>query len=117
MVGKGYWKRTRGIYRPNLRCGDHTTDQYSRTLGRNFDGLCMYCNSHVLLGVSKELVPYSNFAHFAPRDFGFTYASGQVVWRFPVSFQIVWSLLVMVLIWPNAGRYSLCEIIYPGNHR
>ncbi|KAH8819385.1 general substrate transporter [Xylogone sp. PMI_703] len=34
-------------------------------------------------------------------DFGFTYASGQVVWRLPLSIQIIWSLLVFVLIWPN----------------
>ncbi|KAF2015784.1 sugar transporter-like protein [Aaosphaeria arxii CBS 175.79] len=35
-------------------------------------------------------------------DFGFTYASGQVIWRFPVAFQIFWSLLTLVLVFPNA---------------
>ncbi|KAL2214964.1 general substrate transporter [Thermoascus aurantiacus ATCC 26904] len=35
-------------------------------------------------------------------DFGFTFASGQVVWRLPVALQIVWSLLSIALLWPNA---------------
>ncbi|RFU25290.1 hypothetical protein B7463_g11044, partial [Scytalidium lignicola] len=34
-------------------------------------------------------------------DFGFTYASGQVVWRLPLAIQIIWSLLVFGLIFPN----------------
>lgn len=35
-------------------------------------------------------------------DFGFTYASGQVAWRLPVAIQIFWSLLTVVLCFPNA---------------
>ena len=35
-------------------------------------------------------------------DFGFTYASGQVVWRLPVAVQILWSVLTIVLTFPNA---------------
>ncbi|KAH9862410.1 hypothetical protein J1614_011065 [Plenodomus biglobosus] len=35
-------------------------------------------------------------------DFGFTYATGQVVWRLPVAIQIVWSLLCIILCFPNA---------------
>ncbi|KAL1964875.1 hypothetical protein VTN77DRAFT_6228 [Rasamsonia byssochlamydoides] len=35
-------------------------------------------------------------------DFGFTYASGQVVWCLPVAIQILWSLLTLVLLIPNA---------------
>ncbi|KAJ4373424.1 hypothetical protein N0V83_003719, partial [Neocucurbitaria cava] len=35
-------------------------------------------------------------------DFGFTYATGQVVWRLPVAMQIIWSLLCIVLTFPNA---------------
>ena len=35
-------------------------------------------------------------------DFGFTYATGQVVWRLPVAMQIIWSLLAVVLTYPNA---------------
>ncbi|PGH07084.1 hypothetical protein AJ79_06362 [Helicocarpus griseus UAMH5409] len=35
-------------------------------------------------------------------DFGFTHASGQVVWRVPVAMQIIWSLLTMALTWPNS---------------
>jgi hypothetical protein len=35
-------------------------------------------------------------------DFGFTYATGQVVWRFPVAMQVVFSILCIVLTFPNA---------------
>ena len=35
-------------------------------------------------------------------DFGFTYAKGQVVWRLPVAMQIIWSLLAIILTFPNA---------------
>ncbi|KAF2876441.1 sugar transporter-like protein [Massariosphaeria phaeospora] len=35
-------------------------------------------------------------------DFGFTYATGQVVWRLPVAIQIVWSMLTIALCYPNA---------------
>jgi MFS family permease len=35
-------------------------------------------------------------------DFGFTYATGQVVWRFPVTMQVVFSILCIVLTFPNA---------------
>ncbi|KAF2176567.1 general substrate transporter [Zopfia rhizophila CBS 207.26] len=35
-------------------------------------------------------------------DFGFTYAKGQVVWRFPVAMQIIFSFLAIVLTYPNA---------------
>ncbi|KAF2260887.1 sugar transporter-like protein [Lojkania enalia] len=35
-------------------------------------------------------------------DFGFTYATGQVVWRLPVAMQIIWSILAIVLTFPNA---------------
>lgn len=35
-------------------------------------------------------------------DFGFTYATGQVVWRLPVAMQIIWSLLCIILCFPNA---------------
>jgi MFS family permease len=34
-------------------------------------------------------------------DFGFTYATGQVVWRLPVAMQIIWSLLCIILCFPN----------------
>jgi hypothetical protein len=39
------------------------------------------------------------------RDFGFTYASGQVVWRLPVAMQILWSLLAIVLMIPTCGKF------------
>lgn len=35
-------------------------------------------------------------------DFGFTYATGQVVWRLPVAMQIIWSVLSVALLLPNA---------------
>jgi MFS family permease len=35
-------------------------------------------------------------------DFGFTYAKGEVVWRLPVAMQIIWSLLCIILCFPNA---------------
>jgi hypothetical protein len=35
-------------------------------------------------------------------DFGFTYATGQVVWRLPVAMQIIFSFLTVVLTYPNA---------------
>ncbi|KAI8943867.1 hypothetical protein NX059_001839 [Plenodomus lindquistii] len=35
-------------------------------------------------------------------DFGFTYATSQVVWCFPVAMQIVFSLLCIALCFPNA---------------
>ena len=34
------------------------------------------------------------------RDFGMVFTHGQVVWRFPVAFQIVISLLSIVLLFP-----------------
>lgn len=34
-------------------------------------------------------------------DFGMVFAHSQAVWRFPVSFQIFWSLLTVAFIWPN----------------
>ncbi|EEH45061.2 uncharacterized protein PADG_01211 [Paracoccidioides brasiliensis Pb18] len=34
-------------------------------------------------------------------DFAFTHASGQVVWRVPVGLQVIWSLLTIILTWPN----------------
>ncbi|EOD47809.1 putative hexose carrier protein [Neofusicoccum parvum] len=34
-------------------------------------------------------------------DFGMTFATGQVVWRFPVALQIMWSLLTLAFIWPT----------------
>lgn len=34
--------------------------------------------------------------------FGFTYATGQIVWRLPVAMQIIFSVLTVVLILPNA---------------
>jgi hypothetical protein len=35
-------------------------------------------------------------------DFGFTHATGQVVWRLPIAMQIIWSVLAVVLTYPNA---------------
>lgn len=34
--------------------------------------------------------------------FGFTYATGQIVWRLPVAMQIIFSVLTVALILPNA---------------
>lgn len=40
-------------------------------------------------------------------DFGMVFASGQAVWRFPVAFQIVWSILSASFIWglPDTPRW------------
>jgi MFS family permease len=35
-------------------------------------------------------------------DFGFTYAKGEVVWRLPIAMQTIWSLLCILLCFPNA---------------
>jgi sugar porter (SP) family MFS transporter len=35
-------------------------------------------------------------------DFGFTHATGQLVWRLPIAMQIIWSVLCVVLVYPNA---------------
>ncbi|KAK8245352.1 general substrate transporter [Phyllosticta capitalensis] len=34
-------------------------------------------------------------------DFGMTFATGQAVWRFPVAFQIFWSLVTIAFLLPN----------------
>ncbi|KAF4535454.1 Sugar transporter [Lasiodiplodia theobromae] len=34
-------------------------------------------------------------------DFGMTFTTGQVVWRFPVALQIMWSLLTMAFLYPT----------------
>ncbi|KAF2842057.1 sugar transporter-like protein [Patellaria atrata CBS 101060] len=44
-------------------------------------------------------------------DFGMVFASGQAVWRFPVAFQIFWSLLTLAFIWPlpDTPRYYFAK--------
>ena len=40
-------------------------------------------------------------------DFGMLFSSGQAVWRFPVAFQIIWSILSASFIWrlPDTPRW------------
>lgn len=33
-----------------------------------------------------------------------TFATGQAVWRFPVAFQIFWSLVTIAFLLPNPGK-------------
>ncbi|KAH8591656.1 major facilitator superfamily domain-containing protein [Bisporella sp. PMI_857] len=42
-------------------------------------------------------------------DFGFTYATWQVVWRFPIAFQIVWSILVIALLYGYNETSLKCQ--------
>lgn len=103
----GYWQWHRCFVGASVHCRNYVCYQAARSPGWCLDGMRLYRNCYGVLGVSVLsacCLVYTTNKNIS--DFGFTYASGQLVWRIPVALQVIWSLLSIAFTWPNPGEFT-----------